>query len=64
MSLSFTLLKKTLKSGKVVHAYNSNTWEMQVEDQKFKVSLVYPVNSRPAWAPCDSASKNSTNHLN
>ena len=45
------------KSGKVVHAFISSTWEAEAQGiSEFKASLVYTANSRPSTAtqrePC------------
>lgn len=41
--------KVALKPGMVVYSCNPSSWEIEAEDQEFKVIHSYMVNSRMLW---------------
>lgn len=49
--LFLLLMKLFVGTGMVVHAFNSNIWEVEVADvYSFEISLVYIFSSRPTRA--------------
>lgn len=50
-SLKSNQTQRASEPGIVAYVYNASLWEVDEEDQKFEVTLVYIASSWPAWAP-------------